>query len=546
MNALDWLIIGIYLVGLIGLGAHLTRRQRNIQDYYLADRRIRWWQSGASTMATQLGAVSFISAPAFVALKEGGGLKWLAYEFGVPLALILVMGVIIPIFHQHNYVSIYEYLEDRFDGGTRSLISFLFQIGRGLATAVTVLAGGLVVSTAMGLPLAAAIVIIGLVTLIYDVLGGIQVVILSDVVQMVLIVAGIGLCAGFAIHDVGWHYAWQVFDPQRLNILDFHHLGLKPEGHYAFWPMLIGGFFLYASYYGCDQSQVQRELTVGSVDEVRKSLLVNAVGRFPLVLMYSVMGILVGAIFVAPENLDQVSRAMNMTPAAIQQVLAKDPDRMLPMFILAYLPNGVIGFIFVAIMAALMSSLDSALNSLSAVTMRDVYQRYVNPRAGDGEQLVASKIITLLWGLFCISAALVFAGVGESTRHTTIVLINAVGSMLYGPILGAFLLGMFVSAVGARAVKIGVVAGILTNLFLWQFTSLSWLWWNFTGFAATFLMALAVAKRSAPRRVNQREDLLYFNRAIWPNRRWQRIYLLVAGYFVLIVLFSYWLQSHRV
>ncbi|RMG61906.1 MAG: sodium transporter [Calditrichaeota bacterium] len=545
MNWLDWLIIVLYLIGLIALGAYLTRKQRDIRDYYLADKTIRWWQSGASTMATQLGAVSFISAPAFVALKQGGGLKWLCYEFGVPLALILVMAVIIPIFHQHNYVSIYEYLEDRFDGGTRSLISVLFQIGRGLATAVTVLAGGLVVSTAMGLPLTVAIVVIGLVTLIYDVLGGIEVVILSDVVQMVLIVAGIGLCAGFAIYDVGWHYAWQVFDPGRLKILDFQHLGLKPEGHYAFWPMLIGGFFLYASYYGCDQSQVQRELTVGSVDDVRKSLLVNAIGRFPLVLMYSVMGILVGAIFVAPETLGQVSRAMEMSPAAIQQLLARDPDRMLPMFILSYLPNGVIGLIFVAIMAAMMSSLDSALNSLSAVTMRDVYQRYVNPRAGDREYLIASKLITLFWGLFCIGAALAFASFGESTRHTTIVLINAVGSMLYGPILGAFLLGMFVSRVDARAVKLGVVAGIATNLLLWQFTSISWLWWNFTGFAATALAALTAAARSAPRHTTEREDLFYFNRVIWPTRKWRIIYLLVAGYFVLIVLVSYGLQSIR-
>ena len=151
MNYLDWLVILIYIIIVIGIAILIMRTQRDTEDYYLAGRRIKWWQSGASTMATQLSAISFVSAPAFVAVKEGGGLKWLCYEFGVPLALILVMAVIIPILHQHHYVSIYEYLERRFDSGTRSLVSLFFQVGRALATAVAVLAGGLILSTALSI-----------------------------------------------------------------------------------------------------------------------------------------------------------------------------------------------------------------------------------------------------------------------------------------------------------------------------------------------------------------------------------------------------------
>jgi len=124
MNILDWLVIVLYLAVIVGIAVYLTRSQRNTHDYYLAGRRLKWWQSGASTMATQLGAISFVSAPAFVAIKDGGGLKWLCYEFSVPLALILVMAVVIPSLHRRSYVSIYEYLEERFDAGTRSLVSF--------------------------------------------------------------------------------------------------------------------------------------------------------------------------------------------------------------------------------------------------------------------------------------------------------------------------------------------------------------------------------------------------------------------------------------
>ncbi|MFQ5769995.1 MAG: sodium/solute symporter, partial [bacterium] len=480
----------------------------------------------------------------FVALKDSGGLKWLCYEFGVPLALILVMAVIIPILHRHDYISIYEYLEDRFDSGTRTLVSLLFQLGRGLATAVSVLAGGLILSTALAIPTSTAIVLIGAITIVYDVLGGIRVVILSDVLQMMIIAAGILICGGVAWYLVGWEGGWTSLSPDRLRILDFKHWGLSSEGEYAFWPMTIGGMFLYASYYGCDQSQVQRELTVGSVDNVRKSLMVNALGRFPLVLLYCAMGVFVGAVLAQPESVARVASILQQDTTAVTQSLQNDPDRMVPLFILSFLPHGLIGFIFVAIMAALMSSLDSGLNSLSAVTMRDFYQKYVGKDRDDRHYLFASKMMTLFWGIFCVAAALVFANVGESTRQTTIVLINAVGSLLYGPILAAFLLGMLAKVVTPGAVKVGVLAGILVNLVLWMFTPISWLWWNVTGFAAAITVALLMS-------LGQRTKLqLIISSLIFsPDQEektsinWPLIYKLVSLYFLLIVLICYLIEK---
>ena len=538
MNYLDWIVIVIYLLGVILLALYFNRRQNDTEDYYLGGRKIKWWQSGASTMATQLGAISFVSAPAFVALKENGGLKWLSYEFGVPLALILVMAIIIPVLHQKHYVSIYQFLEDRFDSGTRSLVSFLFQLGRGLATAVAILAGGLVLSTALNISTPAAIILIGSVTVIYDALGGIRVVILSDVLQMVIIVAGILICGYVAFSIVGFESTFSTISPDRLQVFDFTHFGFGKGEAYAFWPMLIGGIFLYASYYGTDQSQVQRELSVGHVDEVRKSLIVNAVGRFPLVLSYCLMGLFVGAVFAQPESLSQVGSALGVSANQVSQILQHDPDRMIPMFIVSFLPNGLIGFIFIAIMAALMSSLDSGLNSLSAVTMKDFYQRYFRPEAGEKHYLIVSKLITLSWGIFCVLAALLFYEISEATRQTTIVLINAIGSTLYGPILAAFLVGMFVKKMQPGSIKIGIIGGILVNLFVWIFTPISWLWWNVIGFVITVGVAFFVEKfvlnrldRPAfvlPQVVSERHSSGY----------WGRLYWIITAYFFLIIAIS--------
>ncbi len=543
MNYFDWLIICLYLAAVIVLAVYLTRFQQNTADYYLGGKQIKWWQSGASTMATQLSAISFVSAPAFVALKQNGGLKWLAYEFGVPLALILVMALIIPILHRRNYISIYEYLEERFDSGTRTLVSLLFQLGRGLATAVAVLAGGLIISTALNISTELAILLIGLITVIYDAIGGIRVVILSDFMQMMIILAGLAICGGVAIYFTGWQHGWQLFPPERLQILDFEHWGFTSQGTYGFWPMLIGGFFLYASYYGCDQSQVQRELSVRTVDDVRKSLLVNAFGRFPLVLLYTLMGVFVGAAILTPDGLAKVAATLNTPVESVRHILQNNPDRMVPMFILSFLPHGIIGFIFVAIMAALMSSLDSGINSLSAATMKDFYQRFVNTSGSEKHYLIASKIITFLWGVFCIAVALLLADSGDAVRQTTIVLINAMGSMLYGPILAAFLLGMLTRHVDAQAVKAGVLSGVFVNALLWLFTPVSWMWWNVSGFLVTGAVTLLYALFSGERPAMLAFGLVSREVDSTAVLNWRRIYWLVAGYFILIVLVAYLIQG---
>jgi SSS family solute:Na+ symporter len=254
------------------------------------------------------------------------------------------------------------------------------------------------------------------------------------------------------------------------------------------------------------------------------------------------MGIFVGAVISQPEMLLQVAETLNLSPGEVTGLLSNDPDRMVPMFILTFLPHGIIGFIFVAIMAALMSSLDSGLNSLSAVTMRDFYQKFIRPQASDKHYLIVSKLFTLGWGIFCVTAALIFYELGEATRQTTIVLINAVGSMLYGPILAAFLMGMLTRIVSAPAIKLGILAGIFVNILLWLYTEISWLWWNVTGFLMSAIVALLISVFLRINVIQVPTSTLQENPAADTERKWFIIYLSLVGYFFLIILISYVLQ----
>jgi len=284
MNYLDWIVIAVYIGFLIGLSAYLSRRQRNMEDYYLGGRTIPWWAIGVSTMATQLGAISFISAPAFVALKPGGGLKWLGFEFAVPIAMVFIMIFIIPVIHRSGGISLYEYLEKRFDASTRSIVSIIFQISRALATGVGIYAIGIVLSAILKVPLVPTILVIGFVTIIYDVLGGIKAVIYTDVVQMFVLTVGIIMCGVAAYYLIGGaDNLLAGFDKERLVIVDLDSHGFGDGESFSFWALVIGGFFLYVAYYGCDQSQIQREMSAKNLEEAKKSLMINGFARVLIV-----------------------------------------------------------------------------------------------------------------------------------------------------------------------------------------------------------------------------------------------------------------------
>ena len=520
MNYLDWIVIGVYIVFLIALSTYLSRRQGNIEDYYLGGRTISWWAIGVSTMATQLGAISFISAPAFVALKPGGGLKWLGFEFAVPVAMVFIMIFIIPVVYRTRVVSIYEYLEQRFDASTRSIVSTIFQISRALATGVGIYAIGIVLAAILNVPLVPTILVIGFVTIIYDVLGGIKAVIYTDVIQMFILTLGILIC-GYTAYSLigGWENVLVGFEKERLQILNLGAHGFGDGEGYSFWALVVGGFFLYVSYYGCDQSQIQREMSAKTLDEAKRSLMLNGFARFWLVAAYLSMGLLIGAFALQNESF------MNLIP--------KDRvDYMVPIFILNYLPHGLIGFIVVALLAAFMSSLDSSINSLSAATMRDIYQRYIKSDGDDKHNFMMSRILTIFWGVLCTG----FAFLVGSISDTVIEAINKVGSLFYGPILAAFVLGILIKRTSASGVKAGIISGIAVNFILWiGFPGVSWLWWNATGSLSAILVGYVWSYFSPALKIVP-ASLAYTAES---DTKWKWRYFFMIVYFFLIIIMSY-------
>lgn len=521
MTGIDWGIIVVYLLGMIGLSVYLGRGQSSQDDYYVGGRNLPWWAVGISTMATQTSAVSFISIPAFVALKEGGGLTWLQYELAVPLAMVFVMVLFIPFFRHLELISVYEYLEHRFSPAVRLLMSGVFLLSRGLGTGVGLYASGIVLEVCLGLPLWATILLVGIVTVIYDSIGGMAAVVYSDVIQMFVLIGGLVLCIVFAL-DVagGYEAAIASVEPSRWVAFD-RGTGLGDGAKAPFWGFLIGGFFLYASYYGVDQSQAQRELSAPTLKDTKRSLVFNGLARFPLTILYLALGISLGAAYAASDSLQ----------AAIP---ATKPDHLVPQFILLELPTGLRALLFAAILAAAMSSLDSALNSLSAATMQDFIERRgkLEPKA----MLRIGKITTITWGAGITVFALIIAYAGEG-GDTVIEIINKVGSAFYGPILAAFLVGVASQRVNATGVIAGVFAGVGVNVVLWlAVPSVYWMWWNVTGLVVAVIAAFVASAAGAPPTEDQRRRFTLKGAGMLEDeKQWLPTYAVLAAYFVVIL-----------
>jgi SSS family solute:Na+ symporter len=496
------------------MSIYLGRGQTSQDDYYVGNRNIPWWAVGISTMATQTSAISFISIPAFVALKDGGGLTWLQYELAVPLAMILVMVFLIPYFRQLNLVSVYEYLELRFGPSVRNLVSGVFLVSRGLATGVGLYASAIVLSVALDLPLWSTILMIGIITIIYDTIGGISAVIYSDVIQMVVLLGGIIVCIVYAAVEIGGFGAmFSAMPAERLNATDFS-TGLGDGGAVPFWAFLFGGFFLYASYYGTDQSQVQRGLSAKTVDEAKKALMLNGLARFPLTVLYILLGI---AAFAVYQNTPELSSA----------IPADKPDYLIPEYILLMLPTRLRALLFAALLAAAMSSLDSALNSLSASTMRD----FVSKWKSDADQINLGKITTVIWGILVTGFAFVVGGISD----TVIEAINKIGSAFYGPILAAFLVGILSRKVTTRAMFIGILIGVAFNITLWLgFSEIYWMWWNLFGcvISAGIALLLSISNNDL---VDEKFTLSTSN-ILEREKSWTKNYLFLFGYFIVILL----------
>ncbi|MEM7100624.1 MAG: sodium:solute symporter [Pseudomonadota bacterium] len=469
MHWIDWMIVGLYLAGMLGLAARLGRGQQTGRDYFLGANRMSPLALASSTIATQCSTNSLLGAPAFVGFTLGGGLIWLQYELAVPLAMLFLIWVLGTV-RSSGHVSIYGFLEERLGSGARTLASAMFLIFRGIATGVTVYGVAIMVTLIIDVSYTQAVLILMVVTIIYDVLGGMKAVVASDVIQLVLIVVAVLVSLLMVVASIGgWEVFWQYQQSSpRGNAVEWS-LGVSDSGNFGFWPMLLGGLFLYMAYYGCDQSQAQRVLASRSPQDAERVLVLSGLLRFPIVLLYCALGL---ALAVYAQQMPQFIESLPANAAG-----EANYNLVFPAYVLQTFPVGAVGLIIVGVIAAAMSSIDSSLNALSAATLEDHLKTRWNGLAGNQEFLLG-KGVTIVWGLF----AVVFSYQVEAIAPTILEAINKIGSVANGPLLALFLTALFMPSIGQKRAIIGFFVGFGVNVCFWLFVpNVSWLWWNVIG-----------------------------------------------------------------
>jgi len=540
VTAIDWGVFGLYLAGVLGFAIWQSRKNEGVEGFFLGNRSMPWWAIGLSVMATQASAITLIGTTG-----QGyyDGMRFVQTYLPLPFAMIVLSIVFVPFFYRARLFTAYEYLEQRFDPKTRSLTSLLFLLGRAMGTGVIMYAPAIVLSTILGWDEVVTISIMAVVTIGYTVAGGITAVIWTDVVQMLMMFVGISLAIVFMIvglpEGVGVADAAYIAGVQEMwNAVDF---SWDPQSRYTIWSGLIGGTFLFLAYFGADQSQVQRYLTADSMRDSRLSLLFNGFMKVPMQIAILGIGVLMFAFYhfeeppvvfndaevrtvmesaraddfealavtfseahaerratvmeiVAARDGGSVPPALGRTLAAQDEELAalrdeakalvfevrgaesNDTNYVFPTYLTTYFPVGLIGLMIATVFAAAMSSIDSELTALSSATVMDFYRRWFRRDASDAHYLNVSRLATLGWGLLAWAFAL-RAGQGGSL----IELVNQVGSLVYGSILGAFLLAFLVKRAHGTPAFIGVLCGFGSIVYVARATEVGWLWWNVIG-----------------------------------------------------------------
>lgn len=543
MHSLDWSIVVVYLIYVIWHGLKLSRGSTDSQSFFLAGRSLPWWAVGLSVMATQMSAITLIGT---TGQAYEDGMRFIQFYFGLPIAMIILCVTAVPFFYRAKVFTAYEYLEKRFDSRTRTLTSFFFLISRGLGVGVIIAAPAVVLSIVLGWGELITIFAIGLSTTFYTMMGGVQAVTWTDVKQMAIIMIGLAICVLVILRalpaDVSLNDALYVAGAAgKLETIDF---SFDLTERYTFWSGIFAAMFLFLSYFGCDQSQVQRYLTARSEDESRVSLLMSAFLKIPLQFLILFIGILVFVFYqfsqppmVFNENAEQ--QAALAEPAihqrleseftavheqrrlaALEYIEARntgaenaarasyvdananfsasrreatefvretnddsafnDVNYVFPMFVLENMPLGVVGLIVAAILAAAMSSVAAELNSLATTTTMDLYRQHIRPDSSEKELLRFGRFATLVWGLFACVVATFATNLGS-----LIEVVNTFGSFFYGSLLGVFVLAFVVPSSKSVGAFYGLLFGMASVWIASYFTDIAFLWFNVVGCLVT-------------------------------------------------------------
>lgn len=549
MQTLDWIVLIGTLLAIVGYGTWKTRGSKNVQDYVRGGNSSRWWTVGLSVMATQASAITFLSTPG-QAFHDGMGFA--QFYFGVPLAMIIICMVFIPLYHRLKVYTAYEFLENRFDLKTRSLTAILFLIQRGLSAGITIFAPAIILSVVLGWNLIYLNIIIGILVIVYTVSGGTKAVSMTQKHQMAVIF--IGMFAAFFLiisylpENITFSNALEIAGASdKMNILNF---SFDLENRYTIWSGLIGGTFLALSYFGTDQSQVQRYLSGKSVKEMQMGLIFNGILKVPMQFFILLVGVMVFVFYqfnASPvnfnpaaektilnseyandykdlqneqarifsdkqsvinnyietkdekyiESIQMANKADKENREAAKVLIQKaadetlipvetnDKDYVFIHFILNNLPRGLIGLLLAVILSAAMSSTAGELNALASTTALDLYKRNHKREEDDIHYVKATKWFTFGWGILAIAIACV-----AYLADNLIQLVNIIGSIFYGNVLGIFLLAFFIKFVKGHAVFIAAILTQIVIIAVWFFDWLPYLWLNVLGCVLVIMLAM--------------------------------------------------------
>ena len=542
MRPLDWTVVIAYIAWVIVDGLRRSKATDQVDGYLLANRSLPWWAVGLSVMATQMSAVTIVSTTGLGYLT---GLRFVQFYFGLPLAMVILSLTVVPFFTRARVYTAYEYLERRFDAKTRSLASLLFLVGRAASLGVTLAAPSVVMSAILGWTLPVTVLVICVPMIVYTTFGGVQAVAWTDVKQMFIVVFGMLAAVAILLYGilqhVGLGQALHLAGASgRLHAIDFN---VNLTERYTFWSGMIGGLFLMLSYFGCDQSQVQRYLSAKSVDEARHSLMMSAYVKIPLQLLILGTGVLlfVYYLFQTPPMLfnrvydDRIAgsayaadyaalqqefdrsvaarrgaaergerTAFLASDARLQGVRARavalvkqasgdenynDSNYIFPTFVTTRMPVGLVGLLIGAIFVAAMSASGGELNALATATIIDFYRRHFVTSAPERHYVHVSKIATVFWGLFACVVAMRAAGQGS-----LIEVVNRYGSFVYGSLLGVFILAILTPRATARGAFIGLIAGMAAVLTVAiELPWIEFLWHNLIGAVVVVVVGLLLS-----------------------------------------------------
>jgi solute:Na+ symporter, SSS family len=547
VNELDYVVLIATILAIPLYGLWRTRGRETLGHYIKGDESIRWVTIGLSVLATQAGPITFLSMPG---QAYESGIGFVQNYFGQPFALIAVCAIFVPIFQRLKVYTAYEYLGQRFDQKTRLLGAFLFLIQRGLAAGITIYAPAIILSALLGWRLNLTIWLAGGLVVAYTAFGGTKIVSITQQYQILIIFIGMALAFIIAVHRLpaGLSFGRALTVAGGMGKLQAVDFSLDPDRRYTFWSGIFGGFFLALSYFGADQSQVQRYLAGGSLTASRFGLLFNAVVKVPMQFLILLLGVMVflfyqfekppiffnrpaydkaialghGAelneleaefddVFARKRDLLTSSGVNSVSRQEILQLEAKarelrdrakaileragaspkskDSDYVFITFILHHLPHGVVGLLVAVILCATMSATSATLNALGSTSTVDFYRPLIRPNAPDHHYVVATELLTIAWGLVAIGVAS-YASLVENLIEAG----NILGSIFYGSILGLFLVAFFLRRVRGSAVFFAALFAQSLVLLLFWTLSISYLWYNLIGCAAVLVFSLALQR----------------------------------------------------